>query len=158
MNLRTHMEYLVAFAILLGFLVVPAAKAGDSYQSVDDAARAGLAAAETLTADYEAGSTIYLCGTAYAFMPVTTDGKRDRIAVTVYSSSECVLAGMFHTHPKGDARFSTADVKAACALKVPSYIKPRNGSIRLFDCATLSYTAAKAALTRPITGTEIYSQ
>jgi hypothetical protein len=145
---------LFTLAITL-LLTGKAALAADAYSTVEAAAKDGLAAAEALTDRFEAGLGIYQCGAAYAYLPPTTDGKKDRVSIRIMGSSECRLAAVAHTHPKGDTRFSPADIKAACTLKVPSYIKPRGGSIRVFDCSTLSPAAVKVALTRPITGTEI---
>lgn len=147
-------SYLLALALLLG---VSVANATDSYGTVTEAAVAGLAAAEALTADFEAGGAIYQCGERFAFLPPVTDGRKTSLNIPILSGLDCKLAGLFHTHPKGDGRFSATDVKSACKLSVLSYIKPKGGLVRVFDCRDLSYAAIKLATdgSRPITGKEI---
>jgi hypothetical protein len=144
------------FALLLGLIYAcNAGAAPGGYATAEDAVRAGLETAEALTADFEAGGTIMECDGRFLVMPVTTDGKRTSLAVLVYTIPGCTLAGLFHTHPKRDKLFSAADIAGACALKTRSYMKPRDGTIRVFDCSGMSEAAQRVALTRPIAGKTI---
>lgn len=115
------------------------------YTTLERAAVAALADAEALTADFEAGGTIYQCGTVFAYVAPVTQGRKFGVDVEVYSSAQCVLAGMYHTHPRGDAKFSREDVIGICARHTVGFIKPNNGVIRVFDCRNLSPGGVQAA-------------
>lgn len=158
---RKSLWHAAMLASALGlFAWAGAAKGADTvttYSTADDAAVAGLNLAEAMSDRFEVGSGIYQCGTRFAFMPLATSNKKDAVAITIYASAECRLAAVFHTHPKGDSRYSVADIKSACSLHTVSYIKPRNGNVRAFDCTHLSDAAIRIATTgeRPITGDAI---
>lgn len=136
-------------------LIAHDAKAADSYADVTSAAVAGLTAAESLTGDFEAGGAIYQCGERFAFLPPVTNGKKTSLSIPIATVGECVLAGLFHTHPKGDGRFSAVDIATACKLNTLSFIKPKNGVVRVFDCRALTYVERQVLNTRPVTGKEI---
>lgn len=151
-----RLTLLIGASVLAALLASNArAAALDSYATLEDAAKAALSDAEALTDKFEAGGTIYQCGSLFAYMGPTTDGKRDRLTVTVYGSDKCKLAALYHTHPKGDGRFSATDVRGVCALDTISFIKPRNGAVRMFDCRGMSYAAKQVAASRAITGETI---
>lgn len=152
----TRLAILIGVSVLLALVASNArAAALDSYPTLEDAAKAALSDAEALTSEYEAGGTIYQCGTLFAYMGPTTDGKREGLKVTVYGSDKCKLAALYHTHPKRDARFSVIDINGACALDTVSFIKPHDGKIRMFDCRGKSEAAKRVAATRVITGEAI---
>lgn len=99
-------------------------------------ARQALVDAVALTTKVEAGGSIYQCGSGYAYTaPVA--GRKDHvdIAIARFEDGACRLVATYHTHPRGDARFSSHDMDNACALKVPAYILPIGGAMREFDCA-----------------------
>lgn len=131
------------------------AEALHGYATLQEAARAALADAEALTPVFEAGGAIYQCGNVYAYIAPVTQHHRDRVDIATGNADGCALAGTYHTHPKGDTRYSDTDIKAACAADTVSFIKPRGGSVRAFDCRGMSYAAKQTALTRDIHGTEI---
>jgi proteasome lid subunit RPN8/RPN11 len=131
------------------------AEALHGYATLQDAARAALDDAEALTDAYEAGGAIYQCGAVYAYVAPVTQRHRDRVDIAVGTADGCALAGTYHTHPRGDARYSETDIKAACAADTVSFIKPRGGSVRAFDCHGMSYAARQTALSRPTIGQEI---
>ncbi len=143
--------------ILLGILTALPAHAEPlhGYATLQDAARAALLDAEALTGAFEAGGAIYQCGGVFAYVAPVTQRHRDRVDIPVGTADGCALAGTYHTHPKGDGRFSVPDIKAACAADTVAFIKPRGGSVRAFDCRGMSYAAEQTALARPTTGTEI---
>lgn len=92
--------------------------------------------AAALTSKVEAGGSIYQCGSGYAYTaPVA--GKKDHVDIEIaqFEDGVCRLVATYHTHPKGDAKFSLRDVANACAQKVPAYILPIGGKVREFDCA-----------------------
>lgn len=144
--------YLLALSLLLGVAHGEATKA---YATLEEAAKAALSDAEALTGDFEAGGTIYQCGDSFAYFAPVTQHKRDHVDVPIYTLETCTLAGMYHTHPKGDARYSVPDIQTACDADTVSFIKPHGGAVRAFDCHGKSFVAKRIALTRPITGTEI---
>lgn len=154
----THAALIATALTLMTCLsMVAHSQDAQTFATADEAAVAGLTAAEALSPDFEAGGTIYLCGTRYAVMPPVTSHKRTSVDVTIYASAECKLIALYHTHPKGDARYSVPDIKAACSLHAVSYIKPRNGNVRAFNCMQLSEAAVRIATdgSRPITGDSI---
>lgn len=152
----TRLAILIGASVLLALVASNAkAEALDSYPTLEAAAKAALNDAEALTSEYEAGGTIYQCGTLFAYMGPTTDGKREGLKVTVYGSDKCKLAALYHTHPRGDSRFSATDVRGVCALDTVSFIKPRGGSVRMFDCHGLSHAAKQVMASRTIMGDAI---
>lgn len=148
--------YTLAIAMLLGIAPAYAAQA-DTYATLDQAATAALIEAEALTDSYEAGGTIYHCSAGYIYVRPTTDHSKDSLSVSIYTLDGCALAGLYHTHPKGDARYSITDINGACGLHTVSFIKPRGGSVRSFDCTSLSHAAIQVAVSgqRPVTGKAI---
>ena len=97
-----------------------------------------MAAAEALTIN-EAGGGIYQCGTEYAYSVPITQEKPTHVDIMVgeWPDGACKLVAFYHTHPEGEDYFSKEDIKAACHYMVPSYIRPRNGEMRVFDCRTV---------------------
>lgn len=142
--------------LVLWAAVVCTSRAAD-FATLNEAASAALNDAEALTPDFEAGGAIYLCLGRYAYLPPTTDHKRDHVSIATGSTAECQMAAMYHTHPKRDARFSLTDVQSTCEAATVSFIKPRGGKVRMFDCATLSTVAVRILVSgeRPVTGKEI---
>jgi proteasome lid subunit RPN8/RPN11 len=122
------------------------------YATVEGAANAALADAEALTGDFEAGGAVYQCGTAYAYLAPVTQSKKDRVDVPVAKSAECQLAALYHTHPKGDARFSAEDVRNVCKLHTVGFILPHGGTVISFDCRALARPAILAAVERATHG------
>ena len=139
------MRFLTTLTILaLGANAVAAPL--EPYQDLKPAVLAALADAESLAPQFEAGGTIYQCGTAFAYLAPVTQRKKNHVAVEIFASAECSLVAMYHTHPKGDSRFSVDDIRAVCAAKTVSFIKPKGGAVRMFDCRELSIHAQEAAL------------
>lgn len=113
------------------------------FESLTLAAIAALADSEALTPNYEAGAGVYQCGQSYSYTPPVTSNSRIGVNVVTYTVPDCVLVAIVHTHPKGDARFSADDVRAACRSGVPAIIKPRGGIPRVFDCAGIPAVALR---------------
>lgn len=135
-------------AIWLAVLATSAhAGALESYSTLETAAKAALIDAERLTADFEAGGAIYQCGAVYAYIAPVTQNKRGRVDIPVFELGECKLAGLYHTHPEGDSRFSANDVRGICKRQTVGFIKPKGGAVRMFDCRDLEAPAIRAALT-----------
>jgi proteasome lid subunit RPN8/RPN11 len=122
--------------------------------TLDTAMEHAMADAETLTAEYEAGGAIYQCGSVYVYSAPQTQRKHDRVAIDVVSFADtCHVVALYHTHPRGDARFSKADIAASCTLQLPSYIKPHGGALRVFDCSTIPETVRASAWQNPVLST-----
>jgi proteasome lid subunit RPN8/RPN11 len=139
----TRTLYVLALALLLGIATASASEA-QAFQTVEAAATAGMADATALAPRYEAGGSIYQCGDSYTYKPPVTQSRKYGVDVAVYRIPGCVLAGVYHTHPQGDASFSTADIGAACQLQTRLYIGPHGGRIRVLDCRTLGAKTARA--------------
>lgn len=124
------------------------------FATVEAAVVAALDDAESTYAGVEAGGAVYQCDDGFLAMAPATDHRVTSVDIAVYTVTGCVLAGLYHTHPKGDSRFSPADIQATCSYKTVSYIKPKDGAIRAFDCRGLSVAAVQVAMSgqRPITG------
>lgn len=150
---NTTKAYTLAIMALLGVRAQAAPLA--PYADLPTAVAAGLEDAAALAPGFEAGGAVYQCSGSFAYTPVVTDGKRDRVSVPTGAAPGCTLAAVFHTHPKGDARFSTDDVRATCKLHTVAYILPRDGAPVSFDCSTLSPAAVKAVIERTERGLPI---
>lgn len=136
----------ILVTLLAVFAGAAEAKAMADYPTLGRAVSAALIEAEALTPDFEAGGTLYQCGTVFAYIGPVTQMRRTGVDVEVYTSATCKLAGMYHTHPRGDAKFSGEDVATICRNHTVGFIKPRNGAIRVFDCTKLSPGGIQAAM------------
>jgi proteasome lid subunit RPN8/RPN11 len=118
--------------------------------TLPEAVGRATADAEALTQEYEAGGAVYQCGNVLAYSVPETQHKRDRVAIQVATFADtCALVALYHTHPKGDARFSRDDIAMACRNNVPSYILPHGGKLRVFDCRQLPLTVRESAWQNP---------
>lgn len=144
MRTITHTMYLLALSLLLGLSAH--ASEGKAYPTVEAAVIDAMIEAAALAPSHEAGGSVYQCGAAYAYKAPVTQHRRTGVDVPVYTIEGCTLAAVYHTHPKGDAAFSAADINAASALHTLSFIGPKDGAIRVLDCRALSGGAVHAML------------
>lgn len=142
----------LALALLLGLSVSCQGAPLVAYVTLESAALDGLAEAQAIAPDHEAGGAIYQCGKVFAYTPVVTQKHKDRVFIPTGEVPECFLIALFHTHPKGDARLSAIDVRTTCDLKVRAFVQPKEGSMISFDCRTLSAPQIAAAVTRAKNG------
>lgn len=136
---------MITVALALTFIQLPAGT------ELTTALERATADAEALTSTYEAGGAVYACNGTYVYSAPQTQNKRDAVAIEVATFTDtCTLAALYHTHPKGDARFSRADIDTACRNAVPSYILPHGGRLRVFDCMQLHEQARATAWEHPV--------
>lgn len=135
-----------SLTLLLALPGLACAGALAPYPTLDAAATAALADAEALTDAYEAGGTIYECHGTFTYVPPVTQNKRTRVDVDTYGAPGCELVAYYHTHPRGDARFSVDDIAGICNAHSIGYLKPRGGPVLMFDCRNLKAGAIQAAM------------
>lgn len=142
------MTLLTAFALAVSLTAAAkdlpqAVLASDApgYASVDDAARASLRLAMSLSRIHEYGGVILESEGRYYFTEPVTNGRTGKIRFTAMVPSTHRIAAVYHTHPdegEDTLKFSSDDVAQARSLGLRSYIGAlRDGSIRVFDPATM---------------------
>jgi hypothetical protein len=112
-----------------------------AYASLQDAARAAIAAALPLSSESEYGGVLIQCERGhYATEPVTSHNPK-QVEYTARVPSGCTLAGLYHTHTGTDVgalKFSHIDVRNALKLRVPSFLGVRlDVLVRVFDPASM---------------------
>ena len=142
-----------AIAVAVSLCLSQGAHAGESrpvtrvapdaptFDTLGDAARAALDVAMQLSTRVEFGGIIVECGGHYAISNPVSAARAAHVEFDAVVPRDCTLAALYHTHPGESAnvsRFSSADVFAARALNVRSFIGiVADSSVRMFDPQTM---------------------
>jgi len=94
------------------------------FDTPQEAARAGLAAAMEADELREYAGVIYEKDGKYYYTQPKSSGKRDQVKVKVQYPKGSKLHGLYHTHPEGKKShlFSHGDIEIAEQLKMPYYM------------------------------------
>lgn len=98
----------------------------------------------------EAAGAVYQCEAHEAFTTAPVPGVVDGATVSIrLRVNGCPLVATYHTHPAGTPVFSRQDIAMACQLKVPFYILPKGGEMRVFDCRGMPKYVQRTAHEEP---------
>lgn len=129
---------------------LPVSKAGDqpeAFNTRDEAAKAAFTVALPLSVGVEYGGAILQCGENFIFTEAVTLNHHSDVMFKIGRPVTCVVAGLYHTHPKTDTGFkdsdnnlnrqstyfSPADIEIAKKLNLASYIGVQtDNTIRVF--------------------------
>jgi hypothetical protein len=116
---------------------VSVASASDrvAFTDLHSAAKAALTLAIVSTDGTEYGGAIYQCDGMFGFSKPRSSGSDYAINVRVKVPSNCALAGIYHTHPKGflSERFSPDDLLVVCTMRLPSFIQTPGDDARVLE-------------------------
>ena len=95
-----------------------------TFVTLDEAATAALAEALSRGEVYEWGGALFECGDKFFATEPVSAKRSAHVRFRIAKAAGCRLAGIYHTHPHGDAadRFSSGDVAVVQKLRVDSYI------------------------------------